>query len=369
MMWPSGDVVSHGIDLVRLCDVEPEEVEWLWRARIPRGKVTLLVGDPGAGKSFASLAIAASITQGQALPDDDTARTPSDVLLWNGEDGLEDTIRVRAETVGAALERLQVILGTIDQNGNRAAFSLLDVTRLADAIRQTGDVSLVIVDPVAALLAGVDAHRDTEVRAALQPLVELARETRVAVLGVLHLRKGEAQRALYRVGGSIGFVGLARSVLLAATDPEDGRRAIAPLKSNLSALAPPIVYRIDDEGHWWWGATADDLDAEHLLRSLKTERGVSRLAAKDFLRNALAEGPRPAREIMEEAEAAGIPRATMTRARKDLEVTSRRVGGIGEKGEWMLSFPLRGSKELKNECEPLSDLSDSLWPDENEAFA
>ena len=185
---------------------------------------------------------------------------------------------------------------------------------------------MVVVDPIAALLGGIDTHRDAEVRAALQPLVDLARDTRVAVLGVLHLRKSEAQRALYRVGGSIGFVGLARSVLLAAVDPESGRRAIAPLKANLSAQASPIEYRIDEEGRFWWGAIADDLDAEHLLRSLKAERGESKREAETFFREALANGDRPAREVMAEALNAGISRETAKRARKALGIISDRVG-------------------------------------------
>ncbi len=268
------------LELVRLSEVEPVKIEWLWQDRIPRGKVTLMVGDPGTGKSFASLAIAAAITQGCALPDDGATRAPSSVLLWNGEDGIEDTIRGRAEMVGVALDRLQVIRGTIDDDGRRAPFSLHDVARLQEMIEHTQDECLVIVDPVAALLGGIDAHRDNEVRATLQPLVELARNARVAVLCILHLNKSEARRALYRVGGSIGFVGIARSVLLAGVDPEDGRRAIAPLKANLSAPARPIEYRIDGEGRWRWGKVADDLSADYLLRAAHRERAPSRSEAE-----------------------------------------------------------------------------------------
>ncbi|MFY9629976.1 MAG: AAA family ATPase [Candidatus Cybelea sp.] len=164
------------LDLVRLSDVEPESLEWLWRSRIPRSKVTLLVGDPGSGKSFASLAIAAAITQGSPLPDGGGRAVRSRVLLWNGEDGIEDTIRVRAESVGVDLQSLHVIRGTIDGAGRRARFSLTDVAQLVEGIAQIGNVSLLVVDPVAALLGGVDTHRDAEIRATLQPLAELARD-------------------------------------------------------------------------------------------------------------------------------------------------------------------------------------------------
>ncbi|HEX5274812.1 MAG TPA: AAA family ATPase [Candidatus Rubrimentiphilum sp.] len=330
---------SH-LDIARLSDVQPETVSWLWKNRIPRGKVTLLVGDPGAGKSFASLAVASSLTRGSHLPDDgDGVREPENVLLWNGEDGLEDTIRPRAETVGVALERLHVIRGTIDGNGRRVPFSLADVASLAEATQTLSEVGLVIIDPLAALLAGIDAHRDTEIRAALQPLVEFAHDARVAVLCILHLRKSEAQRALYRVGGSIGFVGMARSVLLAAEDPEDRRKAIAPLKSNLSAPACPIEYRIDEEGNFWWGAAAEDLDAEHLLRSARPEHAGVLNDAIAFFREELSDGPRSSRDVAEKAQGFGISMRTLARARKKLGIIAERVGGIGSLGEWTLRMP------------------------------
>jgi hypothetical protein len=336
---PSAAKSRRRLDLVRLSDVDPEKIEWLWQDRIPRSKVTLLVGDPGAGKSFASLAIAAAITQGHQLPDDVTKRVPSNVLLWNGEDGIEDTIRVRAGALGVALDRLQVIRGTIDDEGRRAPFSLLDVARLREVIECTDNECIVIVDPVAALLGGIDSYRDNEIRATLQPLVELARDAHVAVLCVLHLNKSEACRALYRVGGSIGFVGVARSVLLAALDPEDGRRAIAPLKANLSAPARPVEYRIDSEGRWWWGGVADDLTAEYLLSTGRRERAPSRREAEDFLREALATGPQPTKTIEKAAEAAGIRRSALNRARQKLGVIADRVGGLAYAGEWMISLP------------------------------
>jgi hypothetical protein len=355
---PAQASVTNGrkLDLVRLSDVEPAQIEWLWQDRIPRSKVTLVVGDPGAGKSFASLAIAAAITQGRALPDDGSKRPPSSVLLWNGEDGVEDTIRVRAGMLGVALDRLQVIRGTIDSDGRRAPFSLHDVARLQEVIEDTQDECLVIVDPVAALLGGVDAHRDNEVRATLQPLVELARDARVAVLCVLHLNKGDARRALYRVGGSIGFVGVARSVLLAAADPEDGRRAIAPLKANLSAPARPIEYRIDGEGRWWWGEAADDLSADYLLRAARRERAPSRSEAEEFLRTTLANGPQSTKAIETAAKTAGIRPSALARARKRWGVIAERVGGLADAGEWVLSLP-KTPKGLSSPSEDVSGLS------------
>lgn len=346
---------THRLDIVRLADVTPEQVDWLWRARIPRGKVTLLVGDPGAGKSFAALAIAASITNGTPLPGDDSLREPGNVLLWNGEDGIEDTIRVRADAVGVNLDRIHVIRGGFNEAGEPRPFSLGDVEHLGAEMRRLGGIRMVVIDPVSVLLAGVDTHRDAEVRSTLQPLVELARSACVAVLVVLHLRKGEAERIVYRVGGSIGFVALARSVLLVGSD-EDGRRAIAPVKANLCAPPQPVEFRIDGDGQWWWGKTNSDLSAEHLLAVNGVKRGSALRAAIEFFEDALANGERDAKEVIREADALSIPRRTQDRARKDLRVKTRRVDGLGETGKWVMWLP-KSAKNARSRADGDSGLS------------
>jgi hypothetical protein len=346
---------APSLDIVRLADVASEAVEWLWSSRVPRAKVTLLVGDPGAGKSFASLAVAAAVTNGAPLPGDDDHRLPGNVLLWNGEDGIEDTIRPRAEKAGVNLQRLHVIRGGFDERGAPRPFALADVARLGDELRQIGDVRMVVIDPVSVLLAGVDTHIDAEVRSTLQPLVELARGQRVAVVVVLHLKKGEAERIVYRVGGSIGFVALARSVLLVGAD-EDGRRAIAPVKSNLCAAPQPVEFSIDGEGRWWWGQANDDLSAEHLLRKNPPERGAAVREAIEFLEETLADGPRPTAEVEAEARGCGITDKTFERARKKRGVKSRRVGGVGDKGKWVLDLP-KSAKDATSTPDVLSTLS------------
>jgi putative DNA primase/helicase len=308
-----------GLNIISLADVEPEFVEWLWRGRVPRGKITLLVGDPGSGKSFASLAISAAITHGRPLPDDALAHAAGSVILWNGEDGIEDTIRVRAESCGVRLDKMHVIESARDPKGRKMSFGLGHVSFIGDEIRKRGNVQLVVIDPIAALLAGVDSHRDAEVRSALQPLVDLARDHDVAVLCVLHLRKSEAQRALYRVGGSIGFVGLARSVLLAARDEDSGRRAIVPIKQNLAAPVDPVEYDIGPEGEFWWGSAAPDLSAERLLSAAQPshERTAMRDAQEAILET-LADQDHLAADLEAAVLEAGIAKKTFERARAAL---------------------------------------------------
>jgi len=354
---------GRGLNMITLADVEPESIEWLWKGRIPRSKVSLLVGDPGSGKSFASLAISASVTHGKELPDEpsDCPRLPGAAILWNGEDGIEDTIRVRAEACGVNLQRIHVIDSARNDDGRRVPFSLNSVSLIGEEIERLSNVHLVVIDPIAALLGDVETHRDADVRAALQPLADLARRYKVAVLCVLHLRKSEAQRALYRVGGSIGFVGLARSVLLVARDDENGRRAIVPIKQNLSAPVDPVEFRIDEAGFWWSG-TAPDLSAEHLLRSVSTQDSDDSkiIAAVDFLEDKLADGELPALDVEASATQRQISGRTLRRACKEAGVKKRREG-FSKQGKWYWSLPLMANKPIDVHTNTL-DTNDDSWP-------
>jgi len=364
---------SRALDLATLADVEPEAIAWLWRGRIARGKVSMIVGDPGDGKSYLSLAIAAAISRGNALPDGEAA-APADCLLWNGEDGLEDTIRIRAECVGADLARIHVIRGTIDTSGQRESFGLHHVQEIHREIKRRGNIAAVFIDPLGALLAGVDAHRDAEVRSALQPLADLARETGVAIVPIAHLNKAPTGRSIYRVGGSIGFVGLARSVLLVAKDQDTGRRAIVQLKSNVAEQVQPVEFRIDNEGLWWIGV-ADELTADRMLAPAidgneRSARDEAQAAILDAINN--AGGELQARDLDKAVLEAGVSQRTYERARavlaRDGKITRQRSGFQGEV-RWALthSATLRHDRvEHKNvadnvtiggQCEPYSAAS------------
>ncbi len=332
---PCGNSLETGtaagrLRIVTLADVSPEPIEWLWRGRVARGKVTLVVGDPGAGKSFVTLGLSAAVTTGHALPDDPSKHEAGNVLLWNGEDGIADTIRVRAEACGVNLSSLHVIEGVLEDDGRTSSFSLSALYLLEEEIKRRGDVRLVVIDPLSALLAGVDTHRDADVRSQLQPLADFARRNNVAVVCVLHLRKNEAARSLYRVGGSIGFVGLARSVLLVARDEETNRRAIVPLKGNLSAPVDPVEFDLDAEGGFWWRSCAPDLTAERLLAAPEPEEDRTALGeAQDAIREALAGGELPAKELERVVRAEGVHQKTLERARARLRDAGKieRLGG------------------------------------------
>jgi hypothetical protein len=204
---------------ISLADVEPQRVEWLWKGRIPLGKLTVIDGDPGTGKSAMVNDIVARISAGRAMPDNSPAEVGGAVLL-NAEDGLSDTVRPRLEAAGADLQRVLALATTPDKDGIERLLSLPeDIPVLRRGVEQVG-ARLVVVDPLMAFLSGsVDSHRDQDVRRALAPLARLAEETGAAVVAVRHLTKTEGSNPLYRGGGSIGIVGAARSALLVAKAP------------------------------------------------------------------------------------------------------------------------------------------------------
>lgn len=332
---------THGT--VRLSDVQPERVAWLWPGRIPLGKLTLLDGDPGLGKSTLTLDLAARLSNGDALPGrtrpdlDDLAGT----VLLTAEDGLADTIRPRLDAMGANPERI-VALQTVEDR----LPTVEDLTAIEAAVGTVG-ARLVIVDPLMAYLGEeVNSYRDQHVRRALAPLADLAERLGVAVVLVRHLTKGTDTNALYRGGGSIGIIGAARAGLLVAKDPDDEtRRILAPTKENLGPPVKALAYRIEgaDNGASrirWEGETAHL--ADQLLATHSEEERTERDEAKEFLLSELREGPRPAAEILKAASRVGVAERTLRRAKAALDIEAYREGGLGAAGKWHWRLPGKG---------------------------
>jgi putative DNA primase/helicase len=323
----------------RLAEVVPESVSWLWTARLPLGKLSLAVGDPGVGKTYLTDAIAAAVTRGAALPGGPVPVGPGSVLVYNAEDGPEDTIRPRMDRCGADASRV-VLLDAFTVDGERGGFTPAHVPAIDRLLDAMADARMVVVDPVVSLVGGsVDTYRDNEVRAALDPLVDLARRRGIVVLGVLHMNKATAMKAIYRVSGSVGFVALARSVLLVAREEDTGRRAVVAIKHNLCAESPAVEFEIGDEGFRWVGEVTD-LDAGRLLAGAPTPEDRSeREEAEDFLRDALANGARRSRHLEADASEQGIATKTLKRARKQLGVRAEQLTtGPNGRNEWWASL-------------------------------
>lgn len=326
---------------VLLSDVTPEAVRWLWQRRIPLGKLTVLDGDPGLGKSTVTLDLAARVSVGGAMPDG-TPGLGGGVVLLTAEDGLADTVRPRLEAAGANLRRILAVQ-TLQEGATERPIDLpADVPSIEEAVGRVGAV-LVVIDPLMAFLSGnVDSHRDQDVRRALLPLVRLAERTNAALVIVRHLNKATGANALYRGGGSIGIVGAARAGLLVFRDPNDeGQRVLASTKSNLGPPPDSLSFRVVDVGGTagiTWGGVSP-YSAASIADEPKSEEERSSIAdAVDFLRSELADGPRRAKEMKKAAWDAGVSERTLMRAKKTLKVRSRRRG-VGPCVEWVWEIP------------------------------
>jgi len=221
------------LDAPRVMHVPAERVRWLWPGRIPLGKLTVLDGDPGLGKSTVALDFAARISTASPLPDGTRPEYPQNTILLSAEDAIGDTIRPRLEAAGADLNRVTVVRGVNESDGPRPPVLPGDLASL-EALIGEDDASLVIVDPFMAYLAGgIDAHRDQDVRRALHALSATAERTGAALVIVRHLNKAPGGNALYRGGGSIGIIGAARAGMMIAPDrAEERRRSRAGTRSN-----------------------------------------------------------------------------------------------------------------------------------------
>jgi KaiC/GvpD/RAD55 family RecA-like ATPase len=334
----------HGLVLRRVSDVVARPVNWLWPGRIARGKVTMLAGHPGLGKSQMTASLAAIVTMGGRWPVDGTSCGAGSVLILSAEDDVEDTIRPRLEAAGADLGRCRVLDAVQDDDGeqtSRRAFSLSrDLVRLEAALAELGDVALVIVDPVTAYLGETDSHKAADVRAVLAPLAEVAARRGVAVVAVSHLRKSTSGDAMQNVTGSLAFVAAARAVYIVAKDQTDpSRRLLLPAKNNLGDDKTGYAFRIEPQTLpggietsrvTWEAERVSGVTAEDALAPFEAREERSAIEeAGDFLRSLLADAPLPAKRVLNEAREAGHAEKTLRRAAKATGVEQYKDGMQG----------------------------------------
>ncbi len=336
------DELEHGAQGepvgVVLADVPPERVDWLWPGRIPLGKLTVLDGDPGLGKSTILLDLCARLSTGRPFPfAGDYEPVNGGAVVLTAEDGLGDTVRPRLEAAGANLACV-LALQTIGKGKDRRGIQLpADLPIVEAAIRRV-DARLVVVDPLMAFLAGeVNSHRDQDIRRALFALSDLAERTGVALTLVRHLNKRGGGIPLYRGGGSIGIAAAARSGLLVGKKPGDDEvRVLASTKSNLARPPRSVEYRLDPAGgvavvRW---TEESDTTAADLVAPPQRRRDLAQAEAEDFLTSLLSDGPIPAAEVWSAARAASLSRNTVQRAKSRLGIASTQ----GRDG-WLWSLP------------------------------
>lgn len=322
--------MTRDVHLTTASDIEARKVQWLWPGYVPMGKVTVLAGAPGLGKSLLTIQLAARVSK------------LADVLIASAEDDLSDTIKPRLLAANADNRRVHLMA---IEHGDRLGRGIVqlpgDAPGIHQAVKDLG-ARLVVLDPVAAFLdAKHSAISEQETRAALAPLAAMAEDTHAAVLLVMHLNKSDGSDPLRRIGNSGAFTALARMVLLFGTNPEDEDgsrgpgRILTVVKGNVrppgrGSLAMRVVTRsvpvkggsidapmLEDAGES--NVSAEDLLASGEERSAKGE-------AMRFLRMVLADGALPSKEVYRLADEAGIAFKTVKRAKRDMGVKSEKDG-------------------------------------------
>jgi hypothetical protein len=275
-----------------IADVESRPYRWLWKPRLAFGKINIIDGDPGRGKSMLGLDIAARASSGNPMPDGTLGTRGAErlgVVLLSAEDDLEDTVRPRWLEAGGDETKLLHLFMFEDESGKERIVTIPNNTEVLERAVERMDAGVVIVDPLAAFWSpGVRTDADTEVRQALNPLKDMAERLDVAVILVRHLNKSGGANAIYRGAGSIGIIGAARSGILIGKHPEDDSiRVAAPSKINIAKEAPALTYTIaskseDEPPKIIWGDEID-LRADELTRPPDEEKRSALEDAQEWL--------------------------------------------------------------------------------------
>lgn len=343
------------VQLVRGSSIKPLHVSWLWPGYLAKGKLHILAGAPGGGKTTLALQIAAIVTTGGQWPDG--SRCPAgNVVVWSGEDDVQDTLIPRLLAAGADVSRVLFVGDVREKNGVRSFDPAKDVPSLERAIADLGGASFVLVDPVVSAVQG-DGHKSNDVRRGLQPLVDLGMNMEAALLGISHFSKGTAGREpLERVTGSVAFGALARIVFVAAKEQPDEdsgqppRRMFLRAKNNNGPDGGGFEYALEQrelEGYPGMFASvaafgqAIEGDAKSILGDAEADPagdGGLLYEARDWLLDLLADGPKAAREVRAAAAEAGHSWATVRRAKSALKIGGRKSSLRGG-WEWTLPGP------------------------------
>lgn len=323
------------------------EQEWLWQPFLPRGLMSLIVGDSGAGKSTLLAYVAASVSAGREMCG--RGGNPiAKVLYYTAEDDAGSTVRPRLVAAGAILRH--VYFGGIGRDGRPVQRMLLpnDLNKLSEAVKELG-VALVILDPVTAYLSGgIDQNKDQQVRLLLDGLCQIADETGCTILCTKNYRKSRDGGPLDWVGGAPAWTQVPRVVLACGFDPDDAtKRVMACSKNSLTKIVRSKRYELVDRegvGAWVGGAecdlTAEDMGAGGMTPGERDALGD----AVAFLLDELGPEERTAKIINSKAEDFGISRGTLRRAKAKLGITSHPIGPNAQR-DWVWRLPVLGGPQ------------------------
>ena len=302
---------KDSVKIIRMSDVELTPVEWLWKPYLPFGKLSVLQGNPGEGKTYFAMHLAAACTNGKLLPNMERME-PFNVIYQTAEDGLGDTVKPRLIEAGADLDRVLVI------DDSDVQLTLSD-ERIEKAIVEN-NARLVIIDPIQAYLgADVDMNRANEVRPIFMRLGQVAQRTGCAILLIGHLNKAAGMQSLQRGLGSIDIAAAVRSVMFIGKLKHDPTMRI--LTHEKSSLAPPgvsLAFSLGDEGGFRWFGEYD-ITADEMLSGIEPQRETKTQQAKDLICTLLAGGKQVLSEDIDKAALErGIPGRTVRDAKREL---------------------------------------------------
>lgn len=347
---PQPSPAKRSVELVRMAEVIEKPITWLWTGYVPLGKLTLLAGAGGTGKSTLAFSMASIVTTAGEWPDATRCNIAGNALIWSSEDDPADVIKPRLLAMNADTHRVGTIRAVKTLTEGELPFDpARDMDALRDAAKAIGGVTLLIIDPIVSAVSG-DMHKANDVRRSLQAIVDFAAEMNCAVIGITHFAKSTAGRnPAERVIGSQAFAAFARMVLVAAKDEDTDNRVFTRAKSNISLGDGGFNYTIQEvvlpggivTTRIVWGAAIQGSSREILATVEKNDNPddsqPQRKEAKMFLHDALKDGPRPAREVIELAKnQLGISEKTLRRAQHELGIVASKAGF---NAGWQWSFP------------------------------
>lgn len=335
---------------IRLSDVEPQKIKWLWHGRIPMGKITIIDGDPDNGKSSITVDWAARVSRGAPFPGETRRVRGRDVVMVCAEDDLADTLVPRLNAAGANLARIVTLALDTDLHGLPQPLSFPDdLNRIRDAVKRT-NAALVVIDPFMAFLSSrIQSHNDASVRQATTPLAHLMAELRCAAVLVRHLNKNSTEtNALYRGGGTVGLGGAARSVMIVAPHPSGNpqEKVLARVKNNLTAQRGAIGYRLvpspTDPDHpvvEWLGDV--DVDTNALLGKQHDSRKDApvRDECEAAIQELLNDGPRSVKDVKKLMRELGFTESTIRYATQNMGVVKTPIYRDGKVEHWEWALP------------------------------
>jgi putative DNA primase/helicase len=331
----SAAITDRQADLVCLSDIEDRPVDWLWQDRLASGTLSMLSGDPGSGKTWVALAIAAALSRGRVpsnpVPLTPDTREPDNILYASAGNEAAELVRPRFAKLDGDPGRLFLLRGVLSAGSTQStSLSLRDTPMLEDALERTR-ARLLIIDPLHSYLWAVDRHRANESGRAFDNLARLSEKHRCCILLVRHLRKRGAGQASIELSSAI------RTEFLAGSNPDAPTcPALVQVKSNLGPLAPSLGYTIDQTGGFSWTGTSK-LSPEELMTDRPIAAGLPRRKlVAEWLRQNLIEGKRSQYSIEVAAERDGVCITTLRRAKFDLGVLSTKES---VSGSWFWELP------------------------------